>query len=194
MKRIPVTHWCTSSKLHGVTWLKTIIFSHYHKNLKIHQYLSFHYIILQDVPNIENNSTKHVHILSHQWRITSTGPGWHTYNSITFQKEIKTYCLTVIVSQCLSLHVHSNVSKKWHTCTSIHTKLLPAIILFKAINMFWIIYNVQVWVRRVQPTGCNVSQFIYFCKTLYMFQAVFPPIIRSSKLDIQCQTNTATCC
>jgi len=29
---------------------------------------------------------------------------------------------------------------------------------------------------------------------LYMFQTVFLSIIRSSKLHIQCQTNTATCC
>jgi len=41
--------------------------------------------------------------------------------------------------------------------------------------------------RRVQPTRCNVSQFIYFCKTLYMFQTVFSSIIRSSKLHIQRQ-------
>jgi len=40
-------------------------------------------------------------------------------------------------------------------------------------------------VRRVQPTRCDVSQFIYFCKTLYMFQRVFPSVIRSSKLHIQ---------
>ena len=66
-------------------------------------------------------------------------------------------------------------------------------------------------------------KFIYFCKTPYMFQTVFPSIIRSSKLHIQrqvfvrplllpadsqylsdrycylliasiCQTVTATCC
>ena len=42
-------------------------------------------------------------------------------------------------------------------------------------------------IRRVQPTRCNVSQFIYFCKTLYMFQTGFPPIIRISKLHIQHQ-------
>jgi hypothetical protein len=30
-----------------------------------------------------------------------------------------------------------------------------------------------------------LSQIIYSCKTLYMFRAVFPPIIRSSKLRIQ---------
>ena len=29
-------------------------------------------------------------------------------------------------------------------------------------------------ILKVQPTRCNVSQFIYFCKTLYMFQTVFP--------------------
>ena len=41
------------------------------------------------------------------------------------------------------------------------------------------------YIRRVQPTKYNVSQFIYFCKTLYMFQTVFPSIIRGSKLHIQ---------
>jgi len=30
-------------------------------------------------------------------------------------------------------------------------------------------------------------RFIYFCKTFYMFQTVFPSIIRSTKLHIQCQ-------
>jgi len=47
-------------------------------------------------------------------------------------------------------------------------------------------------ILRVQPTRCNVPQFIYFCKTFYMFQTCFPSIIRSSKLHIQ--TVTATCC
>jgi len=41
------------------------------------------------------------------------------------------------------------------------------------------------YIRGVQPTKCNVSQFIYFCKTLYMFQTVFPSIISSSILHIQ---------
>ena len=43
------------------------------------------------------------------------------------------------------------------------------------------------YIRKVQPTRCNVSQFLYFCKTLYMFQTVFPSIVRSSKLHIQHQ-------
>jgi len=42
-------------------------------------------------------------------------------------------------------------------------------------------------IRRVQPTRCNVSQVIYFCKTLYMFLTAFPSITRSSKLHIQLQ-------
>jgi len=42
-------------------------------------------------------------------------------------------------------------------------------------------------IRTVKPTRYNVSQFIYFCKTLYMFQTVFPSIIRGSKLHIQRQ-------
>ena len=55
------------------------------------------------------------------------------------------------------------------------------------------------YVRRVQPTRCDVSHFTYFCKTLYMFQTGFPSIIRSSKLHMQrqvriCQTIIATCC
>jgi len=43
------------------------------------------------------------------------------------------------------------------------------------------------YILRVQPTRCNVSQYIYSCKTLYMFQTLFPSIIRSSKLHIQRQ-------
>jgi len=39
----------------------------------------------------------------------------------------------------------------------------------------------------VQPKRRDVSQFIYFCKTLYMFQTGFPSITRSSKLHIQRQ-------
>jgi len=46
--------------------------------------------------------------------------------------------------------------------------------------------------RRVQPTGCDVSQFICFCKTLCMFQTFFPSIIRSSKLHIQRQVCVRT--
>jgi len=43
----------------------------------------------------------------------------------------------------------------------------------------------SVSIRRVQPTRCSVSQSLYFCKTLYMFQMGFPSIIRSTKLHIQ---------
>jgi len=45
----------------------------------------------------------------------------------------------------------------------------------------------RYYILRGQPTRCDISQFIHFCKTLYMFQTVFPSIIRSSKLHIQRQ-------
>ena len=44
-----------------------------------------------------------------------------------------------------------------------------------------------LFLLRVQPTRCNFSLFIYFCKTLSMFQTGFPSIIRSSKLHVQRQ-------
>jgi len=47
--------------------------------------------------------------------------------------------------------------------------------------------------RRIQQTRCDASQFIYFCKTLYMFQTVLPSIIRSSKLHIQRQVLVTIC-
>jgi len=48
---------------------------------------------------------------------------------------------------------------------------------------------VQAWkcIRKVQPTIWDVSQCIYFCKTLYLFQTAFPSVIRSSNLHIQSQ-------
>ena len=47
--------------------------------------------------------------------------------------------------------------------------------------------GITLYIHRVQLTKCNVSQFIYFCKTLCMFQAGLPSIITSSKLHIQRQ-------
>jgi len=56
------------------------------------------------------------------------------------------------------------------------------------IDTFNIHRSVHRWyIYRVQPKRCSVLQFIYFCKTLYMFQTGFPSIIRSSKLHIQRQ-------
>ena len=46
-------------------------------------------------------------------------------------------------------------------------------------------YYVLISCRGVQPTRCKVSQSIYFCKTLYMFQTGFPSIISNSKLHMQ---------
>ena len=61
-------------------------------------------------------------------------------------------------------------------------------------SLFWFRMRYEIlpndtasFIRRVQPTTCNVSQFIYLCKMLYMFQTVFPSIIKNSKLHIQRQ-------
>jgi hypothetical protein len=47
------------------------------------------------------------------------------------------------------------------------------------------------YISKVQPTRYYISQFIYFNKMLYMFQAIPPPIIRSSNCTysfLYCQT------
>ena len=54
-------------------------------------------------------------------------------------------------------------------------------------------YKHNDFLLRVQPTRCDFSQFIYFCKTLYTFQPVFPSVIRSTKLHIQRLTNAWRC-
>ena len=49
-------------------------------------------------------------------------------------------------------------------------------------------------IRRVQPTRRDVSQFIYFCKTLYMFQSVIHQELKTAHTASGiCHTNTATC-
>ena len=78
------------------------------------------------------------------------------------------------------------------------SKIFSPITYTQILLSFW-----RSWVRasqtyfQVQPTRRNVTQFICFCEMLYMFQAVPPPIIRSSKLYIQhrilCQTFTVNC-
>ena len=61
----------------------------------------------------------------------------------------------------------------------------------------WLLYmytKYEIGSKYEISTKYEIGFSIYFCKTLYMFQTRFPSIIRSSKLQIQCQTNTATCC
>jgi hypothetical protein len=40
-------------------------------------------------------------------------------------------------------------------------------------------YIVSIF-QYIDPTRCNVTQFIYIWKLLYVFRVVFPPIIRSA--------------
>jgi hypothetical protein len=46
-------------------------------------------------------------------------------------------------------------------------------------------YRRQIVLLQVQPTRCNVIQYSLLLAMLYMFRAVSPPIIRSSKLYTQ---------
>jgi len=66
-----------------------------------------------------------------------------------------------------------------------HMESLDKVTISSEFNIHMSVH--RYYIRRVQPTRCNVSQFIYICKTLYMFQTVFPSIIRSSKLHTQHQ-------
>jgi len=48
---------------------------------------------------------------------------------------------------------------------------------------------------KYNPQDATFSRSIYFYKFLYVFQAVLPPIIRSTKLYIQCQVlSNHFCC
>jgi hypothetical protein len=61
--------------------------------------------------------------------------------------------------------------------------------------LFYLRLNYLDYISKVQPTRCNVFRSIYFYKLLYMFQAVPPPIIRSTKLYIQRQVlSNQYCC
>jgi hypothetical protein len=82
-------------------------------------------------------------------------------------------------------------------CKSFTSLLLD---VYVSLNMFWAAprpssgayncinpyhANVENRVRSLQyfniyPTRCNVTQFIYIWKLLYVFQVVLPPIIRSA--------------
>jgi len=51
------------------------------------------------------------------------------------------------------------------------------------------------YISKVQPTRCNFFRSIYFYKLLYMFQAVPPLIIKSTKLYKQHQVlSNQYCC
>ena len=51
------------------------------------------------------------------------------------------------------------------------------------------------YISKVNQQDASFSRSIYFYKLLYMFQAVPPPIIRSTKLYIQCQVlSNQYCC
>ena len=75
------------------------------------------------------------------------------------------------------------VARKEHCCLEIREPR----VWIPATRMSSLTFDVHMSVRskyifKVQPTRCKFSRAIYFYKLLYMFQAVSPPIIRSTKL------------
>jgi len=91
--------------------------------------------------------------------------------------------LSLSVCLCLSLSL-----SVFHICTAafflcLQINYLSLTLLISASGTSFLEYIIL----RIQPARCNFSQFIYFCKMLYMFQTVFPSIIRSFKLHTQCQ-------
>jgi len=51
---------------------------------------------------------------------------------------------------------------------------------------FIIIIIIIIIIRRVQPTSCKVSQFNYFCKTIYMFQLL---MMEGKKVSETCRAS-----
>jgi len=74
------------------------------------------------------------------------------------------------------------ISVRRSTC---FRRVVPSIIRSSKLHIQRQVFVRPILLPAVSP---KVSQFTYFCKTLYIFQTGFPSIIRSSKLHIQRQT------
>jgi len=81
--------------------------------------------------------------------------------------------------------VYYNASDKGCNISNIRVYMEESILLdmkytpFLPSTHFYLTFTspcITKYICGVQPTRCNVSQFIYFCKTLYMFQMVFTSI------------------
>jgi hypothetical protein len=103
-----------------------------------------------------------------------------------------------IVSYC------THITAFYLPSVSFHYSCLTLLLIFlNILTMLWFyltfigpcIANIFAQYNQEDATFHNL--FIYFCKTLYMFQTGFTSIISSSKLHTasgSCQTVTATCC
>ena len=166
-------------------------------------------------PDDEHMCSKHVEawnkliikFSASSWLILRNKYYWHVYClSIN-----SAYCITTFSTRFTSRgqHVsHNNFLKHKNLITTILTIFLPTFDVInatltvsgKGINsqkIFYIVLyksDVHRAVHRnvisvVKPTRCtNVSNLFYFGISLYMFRAVFPSIISSSRLYIQQQT------
>jgi len=100
--------------------------------------------------------------------------------------------VTVSVNACCRLH---RMELEVRTAHSVRTSYTLKSTVLSYCLYYWvkrITAKARVSLTFICPCIANIlseynQQFIYFCKTLYMFQAGFPSIIRSSKLHIQRQ-------
>ena len=88
--------------------------------------------------------------------------------------------------------VHHQEHKTAHTASGIcHTRFAILFISVRRSTCFrWVFRpssGAQNWTYSVRYLSDPFHNFIYFCKTLYMFQTDFPSIICSTKLHIQRQ-------
>jgi len=93
-------------------------------------------------------------------------------------------------STCFGWYFHPSSGAQTTVSTASGYRYLP--LSWKTWNWFECYSNILVY-----PTRCNVTQFIYICKLLYMFRVVLPPIIRSAcnacTASGICHTVTAIC-
>jgi len=88
----------------------------------------------------------------------------------TFLRYVREWVFFPCYKVCLNL--------EWKICTKSCLALNVMMLKLQQELCVFAEYNQQ---------DAKFLKFIYFCKTLYMFQTVFPSIIRSSKLHIQLQ-------
>ena len=111
--------------------------------------------------------------------------------------------ITQTVNSQNQLHLHCNIYTTDARNTFLHISALLGWLLqgvfavVKVVVSKWSVVcstftQLQI-ISIVKPTRCtNVSNLFYFGITLYMFRAVFPSIIRSSRLYVQ-QPNRFCC-
>jgi hypothetical protein len=91
------------------------------------------------------------------------------------------------VENMAKLQAHSEVKHGCHCVSFLETCNYSLDLIFTGL---WIVMYSYSITKKMHL----LSQIIYSCKTRYVFQTVFPSIIRSSKLRIQQRYMSKSCC